>query len=77
MFQATTDELPTNIIYKDKGKNLMSQSVRVLKFRLVVYQIRDVYTSLTCTWKKRETLSLGLVNYLYCRFVEVIRTPLK
>ena len=62
MFQATTDELPKNIIYKDKGKRLMGQSVRVLKFGLAVDRNQDLYTNLTGTWKKRGTLSLGLVN---------------
>lgn len=39
-----------------------SQSSWVLNFGFVADQSRDIYTSLTCTWERKGTLSSNLVN---------------
>ena len=42
-----------------------SHSSGVLNFGFVVDHSWDIYTSLTCTWERKQTLSLVLVNQLY------------
>ena len=46
-----------------------SKSSEVLKFDFAADQSWHIYTSLTCTWERKGTLSLGLVMQLYYRLV--------
>ena len=74
--QLTSTRASSKVRFRCASTWKTSQSSWVLNFGFIADKSQHIYTSLTWTWERKRTLTLGLVNQLYYHFVCIWRTPI-